>query len=129
MSSFPGWPSGSGAHRSARAGRYTGRRTGSTAGYRVRLRPGEPVRPSDLELWLTSRWRAYTRHAGLLWETSVDHEPWPLRAATCEEAVQDLTTAAGLPAPAGPPLAHFSNGVHRVRFGPPRPARDRRAGT
>ncbi|WP_245194749.1 DUF2071 domain-containing protein [Kitasatospora phosalacinea] len=55
----------------------------------------------------------------------MEHEPWPLRAAACEEVTQDLTAAACLPAPAGPPLAHFSDGVHQVRFGLPHPVRAR----
>ncbi|MFD8599372.1 YqjF family protein [Kitasatospora sp. NPDC059646] len=106
---------------------YAGRRAGGGAAYRVRLRPGGAVVPADLEIWLTSRWRAYTRHAGLFWEVPVDHEPWPLRAATCEEATESLTAAAGLPAPAGPPLAHFSDGVRGVRAGPPRALRRKAA--
>ncbi len=102
---------------------YTGCRRNGDAAYRLRLRPGEPVVPSDLEVWLTSRWRAYTRHAGRLWETPVEHEAWPLRSAVCEGLAQSLTDAAGLPPPAYPPLLHFSGGVRNVRIGTPRPAR------
>ncbi len=68
-------------------------------------------------MWLTSRWRAYTRHLGRLWETPVTHEPWPLRAASVLEVEESLTAAAGLPAPVGEPLVHYSDGVRDVRIG------------
>ncbi|MCG6494307.1 YqjF family protein [Kitasatospora sp. A2-31] len=101
---------------------YRGRRAGGRATYRLALRPGPALVPSDLEIWLTSRWRAYTRHLGLLWETPVEHEPWPLRSTTDVRVVQDVTAAAGLHQPANPPLVHFSDGVRRVRLGVTRPA-------
>ncbi|MFD0278953.1 YqjF family protein [Kitasatospora sp. NPDC127111] len=101
---------------------YLGRRTGGRAAYRIALRPGPALVAADLELWLTSRWRAYTRHFGLLWETPVEHEPWPLRSTTDVTVVQNMTAAAGLPDPASPPLVHFSEGVRRVRLGVTRPA-------
>ncbi|WP_405911405.1 DUF2071 domain-containing protein [Streptomyces longwoodensis] len=70
---------------------------------------------------LTSRRRAYTRRLGLLWETPVEHEPWPLAEASVEVLEETLTRAAGLPAPASAPLVHYSEGVRHVRFGPSRP--------
>ncbi|MER6074363.1 DUF2071 domain-containing protein [Streptomyces sp. NPDC001817] len=81
------------------------------------VRPGEPVRPSPRDVWLTSRWRAFTRGRGVLWQTPVEHEPWPLRAASLEDVEEALTRAAGLPPPAQEPLVRFSDGVHRVHFG------------
>ncbi|MGW6915614.1 YqjF family protein [Kitasatospora sp. NPDC054939] len=102
---------------------YHGRRMGRTASYRVSLRPGPRLVPDGLEVWLTSRWRAYTHHLGVLWDTPVDHEPWPLRGTTDHAITQDMTGAAGLPDPADAPLVHFSDGVRRVRFGLTRPAR------
>lgn len=102
---------------------YRGRRADGRAAYRIALRPGPVLAPSDLETWLTARWRAYTRHLGLLWETPVEHEPWPLRSTTDVTVVQDVTAAAGLSGPANPPLVHFSDGVRRVRLGVTRPAR------
>lgn len=90
---------------------------------RLQVRPGPPVEPDGLEVWLTHQWRAYTRHAGMLLELPVRHEPWPLRAATVTGLAESLTAAAGLPAPPAPALVHYSEGVAEVAFGPARPVR------
>ncbi|MFF5471976.1 DUF2071 domain-containing protein [Streptomyces achromogenes] len=108
--------------RSGETVRYRGRRRRGRASYRLAVRPGAPVeRPTERDVWLTSRRRAYTRRLGLLWETPVAHEPWPLAGATIEELEETLTAEAGLPAPAGEPVAHFSDGVRDVRMGIPVP--------
>lgn len=101
--------------------RYAGARKGRTAAaYRLHARPGPEIEPADLDLWLTHRWRAYTRHAGRLLEIPVRHEPWPLQAATVTMIDESLTAAAGLPAPGRVALAHYSTGVAGVAFGTPR---------
>jgi uncharacterized protein YqjF (DUF2071 family) len=41
----------------------------------------------------------------------VEHRPWPLHRAEVVELDQNLLTAAGLPAPRGDPLVHWSPGV------------------
>ncbi|WP_308280809.1 DUF2071 domain-containing protein [Streptomyces barringtoniae] len=87
------------------------------------VRPGEPVRPSPRDVWPTSWWRAFTMGCGVLWQTPVEHEPWPLRAARLEDLAETLTRAAGLPPPAQAPRVHFSDGVHKVRFGVSSPVR------
>ncbi|GAB2860547.1 hypothetical protein GCM10027074_29730 [Streptomyces deserti] len=66
-----------------------------------------------------------TRH---LWETPVEHEPWPLADATVDVLEETLTTAAGLPAPLTEPVVHFSPGVRHVRPDPPCPAPQARPG-
>jgi uncharacterized protein len=99
---------------------YTGSRWAHGRSYRLVVRPGDPIEPSERDVWLTSRWRAYTRRLGMLWETPVEHEPWPLAAAVAV-LEETLTTAAGLPAPLGEPLVHHSAGVRHVRLGPSRP--------
>ncbi|MFD8394338.1 YqjF family protein [Streptomyces sp. NPDC059680] len=73
---------------------YAGARGRGGPSYRVVVRPGKPVRPSPRDVWLTSRWRAFTRGCGVLWQTPVEHEPWPLRAARLEELQE---TAPGRP--------------------------------
>lgn len=98
---------------------YTGSRAGGPESYRLRVRPGGQVVPSDLEVWLTSRWRAYTAHLGRLLVTPVEHEPWPLREASLELIDQNLTDTCGLGGFSEPPLVHFCDGVHEVRFGRP----------
>ena len=106
--------------------RYTGVRAARTpAAYRLHVRAGPPIEPAGLDVWLTHRWRAYTRHAGYLLEIPVRHEPWPLRSATVTMLEESLTAAAGLPAPGDVALAHYSAGVTGVAFGAPRPCRAR----
>ncbi|WP_167358898.1 YqjF family protein [Streptomyces curacoi] len=100
---------------------YTGSRWGGEVSYRLVVRPGEPISPTERDVWLTSRWRAYTRRLGMLWETPVEHEPWPLSRAAVDVLDETLTTAAGLPAPTAEPLVHFSQGVRHVRLGVSRP--------
>jgi len=39
------------------------------------------------------------------------HDPWPLHRARADHMDDRLVAAAGLPAPAGPPLVHYSPGV------------------
>ncbi|WP_037766207.1 YqjF family protein [Streptomyces sp. 142MFCol3.1] len=101
---------------------YTGSRRGGDASYRLIVRPGDPITPTERDVWLTSRWRAYTRRLGMLWETPVEHEPWPLRDAVVDVLEETLTTAAGLPAPTAELVVHFSEGVRHVRLGPTRPS-------
>lgn len=99
---------------------YTGSRSGATTrSYRLVVRPGAPVVPSGLEIWLTGRWRAYTVHLGRLMVTPVEHEPWPLREATVETIEENLTSSVGLHGMSDPPLVHFSDGVRNVRVGRP----------
>lgn len=90
------------------------------------VRPGRELRPSHggpFERFLTARWRAYHRRGRVLLSTPVEHPPWTVHAAEVEVCEVDaLFRAAGLPAPAGPPVAHFSPGV-TVKVGRPRLAR------
>lgn len=89
----------------------------------VRVEVGEPFRPDELgpfDHYLTGRWHAYHAVAGRLLITSVEHQPWPLHRARVAELHDGLVAAAGLPAPTGPPVVHFSPGVD-VRIGFPRP--------
>jgi hypothetical protein len=106
---------------------YAGTRRGGEPGYHLVIRPGQRIRPSDRDVWLTSRWRAYTRRLGVLFETPVEHEPWPLSSGVIEQESETLVSSAGLPAPAGDPVVHFSEGVRDVRVGGPRPLLGQRA--
>ncbi len=101
--------------------RYAGSRWGGGASYKMAVRLGEPITPAERDEWLTSRWRAYTQRLGIIWETPVEHEPWPLRAAAIVDLQESVTSAAGLARPHAEPLVHFSEGVRRVRFGLSRP--------
>lgn len=83
--------------------------------------------PDERDLWLTHRWHAYTKHAGLLLRQPFSHEPWPLRTAALVSLTETLTTAAGLPEPAGDPSVRYSDGVTRVTMGLPQPVTNKRA--
>lgn len=107
--------------RSGNTVTYAGSRWLGRPSYRMVVSPGTPIAPTERDVWLTSRWRAYTRRLGMLWETPVEHEPWPLADAAVDVLKETLTTAAGLPAPLGEPVVHFSEGVRQVRLGVTRP--------
>lgn len=94
-------------------------------GHRIMVRPRGPLLPgemSELDHFLTGRWRAYTTVAGVLAVIPVDHQPWPLQEAELLDLEEDLFTAAGLPAPTRPPLVSYAPGVD-ARLGPVRPLR------
>ncbi len=94
----------------------------------VTVTPGEPVAPADmteLDVFLTNRWRGYTTTPVGLRFLPVEHEPWPLRRAAVEQLDETLLTACGLSPPREEPLVHYSPGVH-ARLGPPRLIRRRR---
>lgn len=99
--------------------RYTGSRLGGRTGYQLHVQPGKRIAPSDFEIWLTGRWRAFTRHLGQLFVTPVEHEPWPLREASLDYIEQDVTDSIGLTGLTAPPVVHYADSVHRVRLGPP----------
>ena len=74
--------------------------------------------PSDLELFLTARFRLFAERGGRLRHAEIEHPPWPLARASVVRLRQDLLEAAGLPGPRGAPLAHFSESVE-VKVGWP----------
>jgi len=85
------------------------------------LRVGEPIaEPTDLDHFLTGRWRLYARTplAGRLLTAPVHHERWPLHTAEALEI--DTGIAASLAdALDGPPVLHHAPSV-AVRVGRPR---------
>lgn len=99
------------------------------AALRLAVAPSEPIAPAELtelERFLTCRWRLYSPAPLALpatrigfFATQVEHPPWPLRRAIVLELRDELLAAAGLPGFDREAFAHFSPGV-RVRFGPRR---------
>ena len=84
---------------------------------------GAPLRPQELgefDHYLTARWQLYTTLGPVLARSNVEHEPWPLHRAVVRGLDTDLVTAAGLPAPEGEPVVHWSPGV-RTRISGLRP--------
>ncbi|MEU9165967.1 DUF2071 domain-containing protein [Streptomyces sp. NPDC048424] len=117
--------------------RMTVRRDGSTLTYSsgrrwpgprgarsvITVRTGEPIaEPTPLEHFLTARWGMHSDFFGRLLYLPNSHPRWPLHRAELLACDEDLVVAAGLPAPAGPPVSVlYSPGVP-VRFTrPPRP--------
>ncbi len=103
--------------------RYRSRRRGSPGiGHDITIRPERPCpAPSEIDHWLTGRWRAYSVIAGRLVTVPVHHEPWPLWEASVVELEQTLLAAAGLTDPEDAPLVRYSPGVVDVRLGVPHP--------
>jgi uncharacterized protein YqjF (DUF2071 family) len=85
-----------------------------------------PASPTELEVFLTARFRLYARRRGRLFHTSVEHPPWPLRRAELVSCAQELTAAARLPSPAGDPLVHFAERVDVLVAAPHASAASRR---
>ncbi len=84
------------------------------------VRTGAAIEPDDTVQFLTSRWGLVSagRRGGLRY-AAVSHPRWPLHHAEVVHLDEGLVTAAGLPAPHGPPHLLWSPGVD-VRVGPPR---------
>lgn len=71
-----------------------------------------------LDHFLTARWALFSVARTRRRFAIAMHDPWPLFRARPIEVHDELITAAGLPAPAGDPVTHYSPGV-QVRIGRP----------
>jgi len=81
----------------------------------IRVQPGAPFVPDELterDHFLTARYRLYTLARGRLASARIEHAPWPLARGTLLALRQNLLEHAGLPAPAGDPLVHYSPEIH-----------------
>jgi len=97
---------------------YGGALKSGRGSYRVDVRPTKPVlEPSPLDVWLTGRWRAYSRHLGALLETPIQHDPWPLQGATGDLLFEQLSESLGVPGPDGATIVHYCEGVANTRVG------------
>jgi uncharacterized protein YqjF (DUF2071 family) len=97
------------------------RSPGSRVASAVDLDVGADVAAAELtpfDHYLTARFVLFARKIGRLWYWRAEHPPWPLRRATLRRLDDELIAAAGLPAPLGDPVVHFSDGVD-VRVGLP----------
>ena len=86
----------------------------------ILVQPGNRYQPPELtdqDHFLTARYRLYTVSRGRLAYAQIEHPPWPLARATMLECRQNLFEAAGLPAPQGSPLVHYSADIS-VKIGP-----------
>ncbi|GAB3153084.1 DUF2071 domain-containing protein [Micromonospora sonneratiae] len=91
---------------------------------RMVVRAGEPIIvPTELEHFLTARWGLHVRAYGRTLYLPNEHPPWPLHRAELLELDDRLVSAAGLPAPVGPPVSVLHSPGVPVRFGRPVPLR------
>lgn len=74
--------------------------------------------PGTLEHFLMERYLLFTAAEGRVDRGQVHHVPYPAQRATVHAVDCTLLQAAGLPAPSGPPLAHYAEGVDVDVFGP-----------
>jgi uncharacterized protein YqjF (DUF2071 family) len=98
-----------------------------TATSQVRVRVGAPYQRAELgdrDHFLTARWVLFSVLAGRPLFARAEHQPWPLYRAEAVTVDDGLIAAAGLPAPRGAPLVHYSPGVD-VRIGRPEGYRER----
>ena len=95
------------------------RRLGPPAGHDITVRPGAPCEGTDLDHWLSGRWRGWTRVAGRPCSVPAEHPPWFLQEATVVDFDESLLAAAGFDRPAEPALVRYSPGTD-ARLGMPR---------
>ena len=91
--------------------RWPGRRGARSA---VTVDIGAPFGDDELgalDHWLTARFRLYAATRGGIRTARAAHPPWPLYRADVVHLDDELVVAAGLPAPIGDPLVHWSPGV------------------
>jgi uncharacterized protein YqjF (DUF2071 family) len=81
-----------------------------TARYEIG-QPLGPSAPGTLEHFLCERYLLYARRGDGFAMGQVHHKPYPVHRARVLELRESMVTAAGLPAPAGEPLAHYAPGV------------------
>jgi uncharacterized protein YqjF (DUF2071 family) len=83
-----------------------------TARTDIEIRIGDAIsQPSELELFLTARFRLYAQWSNGLRKADVEHPPWELRRASILRLHQDLVETAGLSIPDTDPLVHFGGKV------------------
>ena len=87
------------------------------ATYRV---AGDPlsISPGSLDHWLVERYCLYAVRGGPAFRVEIHHMPWVLQPASAELRPDELFTSAGLPAPATPPLLHYSVRQDVLTWGP-----------
>jgi hypothetical protein len=110
-------------------------RTGDRISYRCRRRwPGPrgasshveidigdafaPAELTELDHFLTARWALFSAPRSGLHTARAFHDPWPLHRGEVVHLDDQLVQAAGLPAPEGEPIVHWSRSV-AVRIGWP----------
>ena len=87
----------------------------------IHVRIGQPFDQhelSELDHFLSARWRLYGALGSRLVTARAVHEPWPLYRAELLRLDDQLVTASGLPSPVGEPIVQYAPSV-RVRVSRP----------
>ncbi|HWF80872.1 MAG TPA: DUF2071 domain-containing protein [Streptosporangiaceae bacterium] len=87
---------------------------GPAASSLVRVAIGDRIGADELDErdhFLTARWILFSVARSRRRLARACHQPWPLHRAEATTVDDGLLTAAGLPAPVGTPLVHYSPGV------------------
>ena len=71
---------------------------------------------SELDHFLTARFRLYTAARGRIGYAQIAHEPWPLQSAQVMQLNEDLVENSGVSRPVGEPLVHYAEEL-RVKAG------------
>jgi len=74
----------------------------------IAIEIADPMETTDLDHFLTARYRLYAAAGNRLAYAQIEHEPWPLRAGTVTRLNEDLIENSGVPRPKGMPLVHYS---------------------
>lgn len=94
--------------------RYEAKRRWPEAGpgSKLEIAIGTPIeQPDDLEVFLSARWRLYTKLGKRLASARVSHEPWPLHAAHITELDDEFFSVAGYTKLDDEPHVMYSPGV------------------
>lgn len=78
------------------------------------IEPAEAIPPTDLterDHFLTARWGLYTVLPQGLAYAPISHRPWTFSHARLIDLEDELVVAAGLPAPVGEPIVHYSETI------------------
>jgi uncharacterized protein YqjF (DUF2071 family) len=104
-------------------------RSGSTVDYRsvrsrlfgqgiteIGIEIGAASKATDLDNFLTARFRLYTAVKGRVAYAQIEHEAWPLREAKLTKLKETLMENSGVTRPIGEPLVHYCEEL-RVKAG------------
>jgi uncharacterized protein YqjF (DUF2071 family) len=107
--------------RSGSVVRYASRRLTPGGGRcHLTIGIGDPgLRQSELDIFLTARFRLFAQWRRRLLMTEISHQRWPLQTASVLEIRENLVETAGVARVAGAPLVHFAAGVDAI-VAPPR---------
>ena len=91
--------------------RWPGRR-GSSSALAIEIgKRSDQADATELDRWLTNRWRFYCSSPLGLATGLVAHDPWPLRRARLLHCDPGLVSACGLSEPEGEPVVHYGGRV------------------